>query len=125
MNSRKQGQGVNVLCEGLRTAGRLQVRARLNDDAERNILSSRHRPNVEIRIVCKEVVVKCRQLMQRYETKSKNILFSDVVPRISADNFYYSKNSSSNNRLINLCLQEHGIDFIKRQSAPEERLTRL
>lgn len=54
---------------------------------------------------------KYRKLIQHYKNKSNNVLISGVLPRISADNVFYSKAFSLNNRLRSLCLQE-GVEFI-------------
>lgn len=59
-----------------------------------------------IRVVCKEQVAMYQRLIYNKNTTSENILFSDVVHRISADSFYYSKNSISINRLSPIRLQK-------------------
>ena len=58
-----------------------------------------------------ELLDRYRKLIQQYKTKSSNIMISGVLPRISADNVFFSKAFSLNNRLENLC-KEHGIEFV-------------
>ena len=58
-----------------------------------------------------ELLDKYRRLIQQYKTKSSNIIISGVLPRISADNVFYSKAFSLNNRLQSLC-REHGVEFV-------------
>ena len=58
-----------------------------------------------------ELLNKYRRLIQQYKTKSSNIIISGVLPRIDADNLFYSKAFSLNNRLQSLC-KEQGIEFL-------------
>ena len=58
-----------------------------------------------------ELLDKYRRLIQQYKTKSSNIIISGVLPRISADNVFYSKAFSLNNRLQSLC-KEQGVEFV-------------
>ena len=58
-----------------------------------------------------ELLDKYRKLIQQYKTKSKNIMISGVLPRISADDVFYSKAFSLNSRLRNLC-KDHGVEFV-------------
>ena len=58
-----------------------------------------------------ELMSKYRRLIQQYKTKSNNIIISGVLPRMSADNVFYSKAFSLNNRLQSLC-REQGIEFV-------------
>ena len=58
-----------------------------------------------------ELLNKYRRLIQQYKTKSSNIIISGVLPRISADNIFYSKAFSLNNRLQSLC-REQGVVFV-------------
>ncbi len=54
---------------------------------------------------------KDHKLIQQYKTKSRNIMISGVVPLIPADDLFYSKAFSLNNRLCNLC-RDHGVKFV-------------
>ena len=54
---------------------------------------------------------KYRKLIQQYKSKSSRIMISGVLPRISADNVFYSKAFSLNNRLETLC-KENGVEFV-------------
>ena len=58
-----------------------------------------------------ELLDKYRKLIQQYKTKSRNIVISGVLPRISADDLFFSKAFSLNNRLQNLC-KDHGVEFV-------------
>merc|ERR1711911_155351 len=49
-----------------------------------------------------ELLNKYRRLIQQYKTKSNNIIISGLLPRMSADNVFYSKAFSLNNRLQSL-----------------------
>ncbi len=59
----------------------------------------------------KNLLDKYRKLIQQYKTKSSKIMISGVLPRIAADNGFYSKPFSLNNPLETLC-KEHGIEFV-------------
>ncbi len=58
-----------------------------------------------------DLLDKYRKLIQQYKTKSSKIMISGVLPRITAENGFYSKAFSLNNRLETLC-KEHGIEFV-------------
>ena len=58
-----------------------------------------------------ELLDKYRKLIQQYKTKSSNIMISGVLPRIAADDLFYSKAFSLNSRLRNLC-KDHGVEFV-------------
>ena len=58
-----------------------------------------------------ELLDKYRKLIQQYKTKSNNIIISGVLPRIEADDLFYSKAFSLNNRLRNLC-KDNGVEFV-------------
>ncbi len=58
-----------------------------------------------------ELLDKYRKLIQQYKTKSNNIMISGVLPRVAADNLFYSKAFSLNNRLRNLC-KDQGVEFV-------------
>ena len=58
-----------------------------------------------------ELLDKYRKLIQQYKTKSNNILISGVLPRVAADDLFYSKAFSLNNRLRNLC-KDQGVEFV-------------
>ena len=58
-----------------------------------------------------DLLDKYRKLIQQYKTKSNRIMISGVLPRVAADNVFYSKAFSLNNRLETLC-KEHGIEFV-------------
>ena len=58
-----------------------------------------------------ELLNRYRKLIQQYKTKSRNIMLSGVLPRIDADNVFYSKAFSLNNRLQTLC-KEQGIEYV-------------
>ena len=58
-----------------------------------------------------ELLNKYRRLIQQYKTKSSNIIISGVLPKIAADNVFYSKAFSLNNRLKSLC-REQGVEFV-------------
>jgi hypothetical protein len=58
-----------------------------------------------------ELLDKYRKLIQQYKTKSSNIIISGVLPRIAAEDLFYSKAFSLNNRLRNLC-KDHGVEFV-------------
>ena len=58
-----------------------------------------------------ELLDKYRKLIQQYKTKSSNIIISGVLPRIEADDLFYSKAFSLNNRLRNLC-KDNGVEFV-------------
>ena len=58
-----------------------------------------------------ELLDKYRKLIQQYKTKSHNVMISGVLPRIAADDLFYSKAFSLNNRLRNLC-KDHGVEFV-------------
>ena len=63
---------------------------------------------------------RSEELMEKYKrmllafknkTNTKNIIISDILPRIRAEDAFYDKAFSTNNRLKTLCSQE-GVDFI-------------
>ena len=58
-----------------------------------------------------ELLNKYRKLIQKYKTKSRNIMLSGVLPRLSADDLFYNKAFSLNSRLRNLC-KNHGVEFV-------------
>ena len=58
-----------------------------------------------------ELLQKYRDMIEEYKTKSNNILISGILPKMLAENVFYSKAFSMNNRLKSLCLQG-GIDFV-------------
>ena len=58
-----------------------------------------------------ELLDKYSKLIQQYKTKSRNIMISGVLPRLSADDLFYDKAFSLNNRLRNLC-KNHGVEFV-------------
>ena len=58
-----------------------------------------------------ELLDKYRKLIQQYKTKSNNIMISGVLPRVAADDLFYSKAFSLNNRLRNLC-KDQGVEFV-------------
>ena len=58
-----------------------------------------------------ELLQKYSDLIKQYKVKSNNIMISGVLPKMSAENVFYSKAFSLNNRLKSLCLQE-GIEFV-------------
>ncbi len=57
-----------------------------------------------------ELLDKYRKLIQQYTTKS-NIMIPGVLPRVAADDLFYSKAFSLNSCLRNLC-KEHGVEFV-------------
>ncbi len=57
-----------------------------------------------------DLLDKYRKLIQQYKTKSSKIMISGILPRIAADNGFYSKAFSLSNHLETLC-KEHGIEF--------------
>ena len=58
-----------------------------------------------------ELMEKYREMIQKYKTKSKNIIISGILPRINADTRFYNIAFSTNNRLKTLCQQEN-VEFI-------------
>ena len=58
-----------------------------------------------------ELLNKYRNLIKQYKMKSRNIIISGILPRMSAENVFYSKAFSLNSRLNSLCKQE-GVTFI-------------
>ena len=58
-----------------------------------------------------ELLDKYRRLLLQYKAKSTNILISGVLPRINAENLFYSRAFSLNNRLKSLC-REQGVHFV-------------
>ena len=58
-----------------------------------------------------ELLDKYRKLIQQYKTKSNKIMISGVLPRIMADDLFYSKAFSLNNHLRNLC-KDQGVEFV-------------
>ncbi len=58
-----------------------------------------------------ELLAKYQKLIQQHKTKSSKIMISGVLPRIAADNVFYSKEFSLKNRLETLC-KEYGIEFV-------------
>ncbi len=58
-----------------------------------------------------DLLEKYRKLIQQYKTKSSKIMISGVLPRIAAENGFYSKAFSLNNRLETIC-KEHGMEFV-------------
>ena len=58
-----------------------------------------------------ELLDKYRKLIQQYKTKSNNIMISGVLPRVAADDLFYSKAFSLNSRLRNLC-KDQGVEFL-------------
>ncbi len=62
-----------------------------------------------------ELLDKYRKLIQQYKEKSSNIMISGVLPRVAADDLFYSKAFSLNSRLLNLC-KNHGVEFVDMRS---------
>ena len=58
-----------------------------------------------------ELLNKYRNLIKQYKMKSRNIIISGILPRMSAESVFYSKAFSLNSRLNSLCKQE-GVSFI-------------
>lgn len=58
-----------------------------------------------------ELLQKYRNLIKQYKMKSNNMIISGILPRMSAENTFYSKAFSLNSRLNSLCRQE-GVTFI-------------
>lgn len=57
-----------------------------------------------------ELLNKYRSLMIKLKTKTKNIIFTGLLPRINARNDFYGKAIYINNSLTNICRQ-NGIGF--------------
>ncbi len=58
-----------------------------------------------------ELLDRYRKLIQQYKTRSNNIMISCLVPRVAADDLFYSKTFSLNNRLRKLC-KDHEVEFV-------------
>ena len=67
--------------------------------------------NDVVRTRSEDLLERYKAMIQRYRSRTNNVLISGVLPRIDADNIFYSKAFSLNNRLKSLCLQE-GVEFI-------------
>ena len=50
-------------------------------------------------------------MINKYKTKSSNIIFYGILPRINAPNSFYNRAFSMNSRLGNLC-KEEGVEFL-------------
>ena len=84
----------------------------VSTDTADNTLFVLHAGTNDIRTTrSEELLNKYRRLIQQYKTKSSNILISGVLPRIEADNVFYSRAFSLNSRLRSLC-REHDVSFV-------------
>ena len=89
-------EAVDTVAEGIANNGLILIHAGTND-----IMRTRS----------EELLEKYRKMIRQYKEKTNNILISGILPKIDADNIFYSKAFSINNRVKNLCSQE-GIEFI-------------
>ena len=88
------------------------ARDEVTDGANNNTLFVLHVGTNDVqRTRSEELLQKYRDLIKEYKAKSNNILISGILPKMSAENVFYSKAFSINNRLKSLCLQE-GIEFV-------------
>ena len=58
------------------------------------------------------ILSKYRDMINKYRLKSSNIIISNILCRINAENSFYDKAFSTNDRLVNLC-KEEGVAFLK------------
>ena len=56
-------------------------------------------------------MAKYKEMIQKYKTKSRNIIISGILLRIKVDARFYNIAFSTNNRLKTLCQQEN-VEFI-------------
>lgn len=97
------GAGVNDVSDALDD---------VTNDISNNALIVVHAgTNDVVRTRSEELLQRYKVMIRRYRSKTNNVLISGVLPRIDADNVFYSKAFSLNNRLKSLCLQE-GVEFI-------------
>jgi len=59
----------------------------------------------------KKLLEKHRTMIQQHKNRTQNIIIPGILPRIEAQNEFYNKAFSINNKLESLCLQE-GIVFL-------------
>ena len=85
---------VDSFTEGIGENSRIIVQVGTN-----NVLSSRS----------EELLEKYRQLIQRLKSKTNNILFTGILPRINAREDFYGKAHSTSNRLGSLSAGKHWI----------------
>ena len=58
-----------------------------------------------------ELMEKYRRMIQRYKTKSHNVIISGILPRTRAPSHFYDRAFSTNSRLRSLCTEE-GVDYV-------------
>ena len=58
-----------------------------------------------------ELMEKYRRMIQRYKTKSPNVIISGILPRTKAPSHFYDRAYSTNSRLRSLCTEE-GVDYV-------------
>ena len=106
-NNRKRfcipGAGVNDVSEALEE---------VTDDMPDNSLVVLHTgTNDVVRTRSEELMQRYKQMIRHYKNKTNNIIISGIIPRIGAENTFYSKAFSINNRLKSLCIQEK-VDYL-------------
>ena len=63
------------------------------------------------RTASEALLAKYREMINKYKAKTRNIIISGILPRVNAENSFYSKAFSINNCLENVCKGE-GVEFI-------------
>ena len=58
-----------------------------------------------------ELIAKYKQMISTLKEKRTNLIISGILPRINAENQFYNKAFSTNNRLKSLCSKEN-VEFI-------------
>ena len=58
-----------------------------------------------------ELMEKYRRMIQRYKTKSHNVIISGILPRTRAPSHFYDRAFSTNSRLRSLCTEE-GVEYV-------------
>ena len=90
----------------------IAAREEVTDGASKDTLFIMHVGTNDVKKTrSEELLQKYRELIEQYKMKSRNIMISGILPRISAENVFYSKAFSLNSRLNSLCRKE-GVTFI-------------
>ena len=86
----------------------------VTSDADQNTLLIVHAGTNDVLATrSEELLEKYRRMINRFKSKvdGKNIIISDILPRVGAEQIFYDRAFSTNNRLQTLCAQEN-VQFI-------------